>query len=184
MLNKIRDALGIWRTELDKLESSLEQKLQRLSFLQEAPLPPAEIADSVIAVMLRHAESSFHNCLDIKLRNAICKPLEDVDETSWRPALLSRFNDPQSADPWALLWVLRSTITETIRSEIIAWDGMPESGPPKAERVVEIAALESDIARLRERIEVERQAARDAGLDLASIHTRDQVPKRPRDLPR
>lgn len=79
MLNKIREALGVWRTELNKLERELEKKLQRLAFLQEAPLPAAELADIVCDRMIGMGDFYFHLRLEKKLGALLRKPL-----TEWR----------------------------------------------------------------------------------------------------
>ena len=182
MLKKIQEALGVWRTELDKLESQLEKKLQRLAFLQESPLPVAEVAQHVVDVMLKHAEQDFRQHLDIRLRPAIDNPLRDADDTNWRPDLLCKLGQPHEASAWCLLWLLREPVAAAIRTEIVNWDEYPTAGPPLAERQTEIAALEQAIPILREQIESSRQEAAAVGVDVGGLHMRPPVPRRTRDL--
>lgn len=172
MLSKIRESLLKWRDDVDALEVELEAKLQRLEFLQEAPLPAEELAEAVIDVMLSHARKSFYSHLDLKLHPAVTNPLADPEATSWLPALITSFGRPNEVSPWSLLWVLREPITQALREEIINWDAMPEAGPPRIKREAEIPKLEKRIKKLRADIESEREAARQAGVELGQIHNR------------
>ena len=183
MLEKLRESVLKWRQEVDKLEATLEAKLQRLEYLQTSPLPADEVADVVVNAMLAHGKRDFHNHLDRKLDHAVRHPLADA-ESQWRPDLLSKLGQPTEANVFSLVWILRDRVAEALRREIVESECLPEGGPPKAERLTEIPKLERDIQKLRQRIETERTAAKDAGVDLAQIHARPPTPARTRDLKR
>lgn len=177
MFNTLRPKFLEWRQGLDTMEEQLETKRQRLCYLQEAPLPAAELADMVIEIMTRRGDAEFHNHLDIALAPAITHPMRDAAETTWFPGLLGFFQTPDKVQASTLFYLLREPLAKALRRELVAWPDYPESGPPRAEREAEIPRLEKEIESLITKIEAERSAAEAAGLELAQVNRRDSIRK-------
>lgn len=176
MLEKLRDSFRQWRESVDSLENDLEAKKQRLAYLEEAPLPATELAESVIDTLLQHGDAAFHGNLDHKLQPAINAPLADPKATQWKPSLFTRLTRPGDIDPFALFWLLREPLSQAIREEIVNWPDYPEAGPPRAKREAEMVRLQREIDDLTAAIVAQREEARQAGIELGAIGNRKTGP--------
>jgi hypothetical protein len=131
---------------LAELQTELEAKRQRLEELQMLPLPPAEGAQFLTEIMTRNAarhEEHVHRLL----KGLLHRPFSKIDPDS--PGLRGRHLI--AADPGNIDNALQYFFGTLLRAEFerIAQQLAPvKYGPPRAERVAEIATLEKRIAEL------------------------------------
>lgn len=163
---KFRSIFAELTSEVAKREKQRKTLAERRDFLKTAPLPPSEIADQVVSLMLRQAKFEFHRHLDAKLAPAVRNPNLDIEAATWRPALLGHVSTPNTVVPGCLVWLLREPLSEAIREAVIDHCSSLECGPPAAEREKEVAELDSDIAKIDGELAALKQHARASGVDL------------------
>ncbi len=173
---KLKKTIASVGAEANRFRSEIETKKQRRDYLETAPLPAEEFCDGLDRMIDMHAATYPAQLLDA-VRGLINTPQYDF-ESAYLDLLSIRGG---SAHPGTLqkenaCWFFGALIKQRIRDAVVITWPAGESGPPLAERQVEIEKLDVEISALEAKLVDLRDSAERAGI---SIDRADPVSVRP-----
>ncbi len=166
-LQKLKESIGIFATEAEKIKRDLSEKLDRRSDLMTLPLPQHDFADSVCEAIDSGLGTDFSRRLRHTMDLAISQPLQPIGNERFNP--LTTF-DATKLDHAGILFCMKDSIKAGVRETIMSWtDWAKECGPTRAERLKELAALDKQIEALQEKLTKIHGIASDQGVNLSGL---------------
>lgn len=159
IVSKLTQLLAEARSEQARVDAKLQGLLQRREDLLTMPLEREEFITIVEQwIDQSAAEQGKHygkHLLEYKVQGLVNHPLKSSPPKDLNPFVLFA----EGVNPAVALLLLRDHVKAGVRAALEAANWPEQVGPPRAERIKELAELDAEIGQLQGELEQLRQAA-------------------------